>query len=537
MSYCLNPNCPNPENQPNSEHCQSCGSLLLLRDRYRVNKALAQGGFGATFLAQDVSLPGEPSCVIKQLRPAATAPEVLQMARRLFEREAKTLGKVGSHPQIPRLLDYFEDNEQFYLVQEYVSGLTLQQETRRSGPVSEAGIRQFLSEILPMLQYIHERQVIHRDIKPANLIRRSEDCQLVLIDFGAVKDQVTLTTTSQSEHTALTAFAVGTPGFAPPEQLALRPVYASDIYAVGVTCIYLMTGKSPKDLEYNSLTGEILWEHKVRLSDHLKDVLKKMLEGSVRHRYQSADEVLKALEMEPYLESLAKSMATQPSGNQKRLGNTKSVAAANPSSASDGASGKSFAEVAAAIRARRANSAEANNVPRGVTTYQGATKQTTATALKTPGSPGKKLNVARKLDTDSLLMAYVKGRRDFALHDLSVLDLQQVDLSGVNFRSAKLDRTNLQKANLCNSDFSQASLKRANLRDVNLSKAYLNHADLEGVDLRGADLSYADLNEANLKGVNLCGANLTGAKISQENLAQAKTNWMTVRPSGKRGLL
>jgi serine/threonine-protein kinase len=443
---------------------------------------------------------------------------------------------VGTHPQIPRLLDYFEDSEQFYLVQEYVSGLTLQQEIRRSGPVSEAGIKQFLSEILPMLQYIHERQVIHRDIKPANLIRRSEDCKLVLIDFGAVKDQVTQTTTSQSEHTALTAFAVGTPGFAPPEQLALRPVYASDIYAVGVTCIYLMTGKSPKDLEYNSLTGEILWEHKVQLSNHLKDVLKKMLEGSVRHRYQSADEVLKALEMEPYLESLAKSMATQPSGNQKRLGNTKSVAAANPSSPSDGASGKSFAEVAAAIRARRANSA-ATNVPGGVISHQGATKQIMATALKAPGSPGQKPNVVRKLDTDGLLMAYLKGRRDFALHDLSMLDLQQVDLSGVNFRSAKLDRTNLQKANLCSSDFSQASLKRANLRDVNLSKAYLNHADLEGVDLRGADLSYADLNEANLKGVNLCGANLTGAKISQENLAQAKTNWMTVRPSGKRGLL
>lgn len=531
MSYCLNPNCPNPQDQINSERCQSCGSQLLLRDRYRVNNALAQGGFGATFLAQDASLPGEPSCVIKQLRPVATAPQVMEMARKLFEREAKTLGKLGNHTQIPRLLDYFEDNEQFYLVQEYVSGLTLQQEIKRSGPFSEAGVKQFLSEITPVLQYIHTQQVIHRDIKPANLIRRSEDRKLVLIDFGAVKDQVTQTTTSQSEHTALTAFAVGTPGFAPPEQLAMRPVYASDIYAVGITCIYLLTGKSPKDLEYNSLTGEMLWEQKVQISAHFKEVLKKMLEGSVRHRYQSAGEVLKALEMEPYLESLAKNMATQPSGNQKRLGNIQSGTAANPNNPLGG--GKSFAEVAVAIRARRA--AEATNVQAGGMPGNQVATKTTAT-LKTPGSSGHKPSVPRKLDTDSLLIAYLKGRRDFALHDLSMLDLQQVDLSGVNFRSAKLDRTNLQKANLGNSDFSRASFKRANLREVNLSKAYLNHADLEGVDLRGADLSYADLNDANLKGVNLCGTNLTGAKVSEENLAQAKTNWMTVLPSGKRGL-
>ena len=534
MSYCLNPNCPHPENQASSQRCQSCGSVLLLRARYRVLKALAQGGFGATFLAQDASLPGEPSCVIKQLRPSANTPQVLQMARKLFEREAKTLGKVGSHPQVPRLLDYFEDTEQFYLVQEYISGLTLQQEIKRSGPVSEAGVKQFLSEMLSMLQYIHSQGVIHRDIKPANLIRRSEDCKLVLIDFGAVKDQVTQTTTSQSENTALTAFAVGTPGFAPPEQLALRPVYASDIYAVGVTCIYLMTGKSPKDLDYNSLTGEMLWEHKVHISDHLRQVLKKMLEGSVRHRYQSAGEVLKALDMEPYLDSLAKSMATQPSGGPPRLGNrTKSDFAGQPtSSPSGGPSGKSFASVAEAIRARRASSAGATNVQAGKTSH-GVTSSTT---LQTSSATGQKPKVARKLDAESLLMAYVKGRRDFALFDLSMLDLERAELSGVNFRSSKLDRTNLLKANLLNSDFTRASLKRTNLREVNLSKAYLNHADLEGADLRGADLSYADLNDANLRGVNLCGANLTGAKLSDEQLAQAKTNWMTVRPSGKRGL-
>ncbi|MCX7595945.1 MAG: serine/threonine protein kinase, partial [Fischerella sp.] len=319
MSYCLNPNCPNPDNLAYGQRCQSCGLQLLLRDRYRVIKALGQGGFGATFLASDQALPGEPSCVIKQLRPSGTAPHIIQMARELFEREAVTLGKIGNHPQLPRLLDYFEEREQFYLVEEYISGSTLQQEVKSTGVFSEAGVKQFLSEILPLLEYIHKHKVIHRDIKPANIIRRAQDSRLVLIDFGAVTNQVSQASANYSEHTALTAYAIGTPGFAPPEQMAMRPVYASDIYALGVTCIYLLTGKSPKDLAHNPTTGEMMWEDRVQVSNHLKDVLKKMLEVSVRNRYQTAEEVLRALEMEPYLESLSKSLISQPhSGTKER---------------------------------------------------------------------------------------------------------------------------------------------------------------------------------------------------------------------------
>ncbi|HEY9299469.1 MAG TPA: serine/threonine-protein kinase, partial [Phormidium sp.] len=315
MSHCLNPACPNPENPDHVEICQACGSELMLRDRYCVIKPLGQGGFGATFLATDQLLPGEPSCVIKQLRPTATAPHVFQMARELFEREARTLGQIGNHPQVPRLLDYFEDHQQFYLVQEYVSGDTLQREVKQNGPFSEEGVKQFLSEILPVLEYIHTQKVIHRDIKPANLIRRNEDRKLVLIDFGAVKNQVNQTT-NNSDQTALTAYAIGTPGFAPPEQMAMRPVYASDIYALGVTCIYLLAGKSPKDLDYNPSTGEMLWEKHVRMVNHLSDhfavVLRKMLEVSVRDRYQSANDVLRALDLEPYLDSLAQGMIASP---------------------------------------------------------------------------------------------------------------------------------------------------------------------------------------------------------------------------------
>ncbi|WP_250121867.1 serine/threonine-protein kinase [Chroococcidiopsis sp. CCMEE 29] len=528
MSYCLNPSCRRPENLTSNQQCHFCGSQLSkLRDRYCVTKALAQGGFGATFLAQDQGLPGEPICVIKQLRPPTNTPAILQMARELFAREARTLGKIGNHPQVPRLLDYFEDNQQFYLVQEYINGCTLQQEIKRSGPVSEVGAKQFLSEILAILQYIHERQVIHRDIKPANLIRRAEDGKLVLIDFGAVKNQVNQTQSNQPEPTTLTAYSIGTTGFAPPEQIAMRPVYASDIYAVGVTCIYLLTGKSPKEIDYNPLTGEMLWEAKVQVSKHLTAVLKKMLEASVRHRYQSAKEVLNALELEPYLDSMAKGMAAQPTTTRVGSNQTQTV--------SSGSKSPSVASVAEAIRARRDKSAAVSLQP-GSVRHPVGTSQPTAVGTAKTNISKQKLKAAQ-FDTDSLLNAYVNGRRDFALQELSSLNLQRKDLSGINFHASKLTKANLQGANLCNSDFGQASLNQANLRDANLSKAYMSHADLAGADMRGADLSYAYLNHANLRGANLCGANLTGVKVTDEQLAQAKTNWLTVRPNGKRGLL
>lgn len=545
MSYCLNPTCLNPENLAQSQRCQSCGSQLLLRDRYRVIEPLGQGGFGATFLANDQVLPGEPSCVIKQLRPSGTAPHILQMARELFEREAKTLGKIGNHPQIPRLLDYFEEQEQFYLVQEYISGSTLQQEVKQHGNYSEAGVKQFLSEIMPLLQYIHELKVIHRDIKPANLIRRDQDARMVLIDFGAVKNQVSQGA-NQSGQTALTAYAIGTPGFAPPEQMAMRPVYASDIYAVGVTCIYLLTGKTPKDLEYNPTTGEMMWEQMVHVSEHLSNVLRKMLEVSVRNRYRSAEEVLRALEIEPYLESLAKGLLVKSDTPVKEPPNNRLENSGilwhhpTPTPTSGTNTSASVAQVAAAIRARRAKAAEAAGLQAtGMHQKSAIAKSTTLPNSNSNGngSQTQTSKVERKLDTQGLLTAYLKGRRDFALHNLNLLNLSGADLSETNFHSAQLQKTNLQGANLQNSDFGRASLTRANLKDANLNKAYFNHTDLEGADLRGADLSYAYLSNANLRGANLCGANLTGAKVSDEQLALAKTNWMTVRPNGKRGLL
>ncbi|MFB2921428.1 serine/threonine-protein kinase [Aerosakkonema funiforme] len=536
MSYCLNPACPNPENPDLADVCQACGTNLRLRDRYRATKPLGQGGFGATFLALDEMLPGQPSCVIKQLRPTATAPHVLQMARELFEREAKTLGKIGNHPQVPRLLDYFEDQQQFYLVQEYVSGATLQREVKQNGPFSEEGVKQFLSELLPVLQYIHSHQVIHRDIKPANLIRRQQDKKLVLIDFGAVKNQVNQAASSASEQTALTAYAIGTPGFAPPEQMAMRPVYASDIYALGVTCIYLLTAKSPKDLDYNPSTGEMLWEKHIRVSPHFVEVLKKMLEVSVRHRYQSANEVLRALELEPYMDSLAQGLIAPPSAVSQPPPSKFGPISSGSAGASGGAAGSgSVSRAAMAIRARRTR-LEGPDINSGIAGNRSGMGRTGGNTVQSSGSAGNKSKVPRKLDAQEVQSSYNKGRRDFAQQNLSLLNLQKANLSEAIFHQARLNKTNLQGANLFHADFGRASLNYTILRDANLGRAYLSYADLEGADLRGADLSYAHLSNANLRGANLCGANLTGARITEEQLATAKTNWMTVRPSGKRGL-
>ena len=224
MSYCVNPNCANPNNEPFAINCASCGSILRLRNRYRASRPLGKGGFGATFLAADEGLPGFPSCVVKQLRPNTQSASVLKMARELFEREAFTLGKIGNHPQIPRLLDYFEEDSKFYLVQEFVDGETLKQEFERRGVFSEIDIRKILAEIFPALGFMHENGVIHRDIKPANIMRRKQDGQLVLIDFGAVSSQVNKPSADEDPSGLLTNFAIGTPGFAPPEQMAMRPV-------------------------------------------------------------------------------------------------------------------------------------------------------------------------------------------------------------------------------------------------------------------------------------------------------------------------
>jgi serine/threonine-protein kinase len=295
---------------------QLCGQETLFRDRYEVLRMIGRGGFGVTFLARDASLPGEPMCVIKQLCPKVSDPSALENARRRFEREAKTLGKLGSHSQIPRLLDYFIAEGEFYLVQEYIRGATLARLVRRSGCLSEAGVKRFLREMLPLLDYIHNQQVIHRDIKPQNIIRCQDDGRLVLIDFGAVKEQI-----AQAGDTSIkapTTHFIGTVGFAPPEQFYLRPVFASDLYSLGITCLYLLTGKAPLDFDSDRQTGELLWRDSLQLSDSFAKILGKMLKISLQERYRSARAILAALDNDSPHDNLSRYLLirNQPDRNE-----------------------------------------------------------------------------------------------------------------------------------------------------------------------------------------------------------------------------
>ena len=539
MSYCLNPSCPKPVNHPKAKLCKACGSKLLLRNRYHLVKGIGKGGFGATFLAADLSLPGKPLCVIKQLRPNTDNPNFLSMARELFEREAKTLGRIGNHPQIPRLLDYFEDREQFYLVQEFVKGNNLQQEVKKQGVFDEAKARQVLKEILIILRDIHAQKVIHRDIKPANIIRREIDGKLVLIDFGVVKNQVhTIAAGGNSNQTAFTAFAVGTPGFAPPEQLAMRPVYASDVYALGVTCMYLMTGKAPKNMDCDPVTGEIDWFKYVDVSESFTEIMSTMLEVAVKNRYKTAEEALGALDMEHHVDSLAESMI----GYAPVEENERTAFSRNRTSGSRRGSSRMSRRIGGRTTASRSsisahNRKSSSRSDRGRTSV-GRTRAYANNRKASSSSDGNSKDVIKKpvkINSLTLLKSYANGRRDFGLKDLSMQDLEKAELSDSKFHHARLIKVNFKNAELTSTNFTNADLRQTSFRNANLNRAFFTSANLEGADLRGADLSFTSFEGAKLKGTNLSGANLSNSDITPEQLDTAKTNWFTIFPNGRRG--
>ncbi|MEH1787578.1 MAG: CHASE2 domain-containing serine/threonine-protein kinase [Nostoc sp.] len=269
---------------------------LLLSGRYKISQTLGAGGFGRTYLAQDTQRPGNPICVVKKLMPARQDTRFLQVARRLFNSEAEILESLGKHHQIPELLAYFEDNQEFYLIQQYIEGHTLSEELPPVQNVqNESFVMQMLKEVLEVLEFVHQHRVIHRDIKPTNIIRCAEDNRLVLIDFGAVK----LMQPSSSEQTELATVAIGTRGYAPPEQFAGHPRLCSDIYALGMIAIQAITGIPPQELHPDPETGNVMWRQTVQVSEELGATLDKMVCYHFSDRYQSATAVLQDLKRFP----------------------------------------------------------------------------------------------------------------------------------------------------------------------------------------------------------------------------------------------
>jgi tetratricopeptide (TPR) repeat protein len=267
--------------------------MQTLGSRYQILQHLGGGGFGQTFLAVDLHLPGHPCCVVKRLQPRKTDAANLEAARRLFDAEAAALYVLGVHDQIPRLLAHFEENQQFYLAQEFVEGPLLKQEIQTGVQISESATIAVIEDILTTLCVVHGHQVIHRDIKPANLIRRQRDGKIVLIDFGAVK-QISCQSIQSPESENVTV-AVGSLGYMPNEQLAGHPCFSSDVYAVGILAIQALTGLDPQRIPKESRTGELMWQDAVMVKPQLAKVIDQMVRYDYRERFPTAQEALKAL--------------------------------------------------------------------------------------------------------------------------------------------------------------------------------------------------------------------------------------------------
>lgn len=276
----------------------------LLGGRYQVAEVLAKGGFGQTYIAKDIHRPGNPPCVVKHLQPTSINSRYLQNARRLFQTEAEILEKLGHHDQIPRLLAYFEENQEFYLVQEFIQGHILTAELQPGKRWSENQVYQLLQEILGILVFVHSHGAIHRDIKPDNIIRRVNDGKLVLVDFGSVKQAWTQVITANEQTNSIFAnhlsatIAIGTPGYMPTEQGRGKPQPNSDIYALGMIAIQALTGINPTQLLEESETGEIVWQHQANVSDAIASIITKMVRYNFRNRYQTATEALAAVGLE-----------------------------------------------------------------------------------------------------------------------------------------------------------------------------------------------------------------------------------------------
>ena len=266
----------------------------ILNNRYRVLQVLGRGGFGETFLAEDSFLPSKRHCVLKQLRSMSDNPQVYQIIQERFHREAAILEELGrASEQVPELYAYFEESGQFYLVQEWIAGQTLAEKVRSDGLFTEPHVRQLLDDILPVLGFIHGRGIIHRDIKPDNVILRHANGKPVLIDFGLVKEAMTKMELGNSniQQQYAQASIVGKYGYAPPEQIRLGQCYpCSDLYALGVCAVVLLTGKRPELLMDESLEWQ--WQSYVKISDNLTNILDKMLADKPKQRYQSAPDVL-----------------------------------------------------------------------------------------------------------------------------------------------------------------------------------------------------------------------------------------------------
>jgi serine/threonine protein kinase len=267
----------------------------ILGDRYKISEFLGGSVGRYTYLAENTARSYQSHCIIKQLTP----PKDDKEDKNRILRELKVLEKLGSYQRIPQLLDHFEIEEDFYLVQEYIEGQPLSQILRQRTCLTEGKVIILLKEVLTTLDFIHENRVIHRDIKPSNLIWQTdpdetESDRCFLIDFGGVKEIIKRKTNGTTSSSGLTK-SIGTKGYMSPEQMAGRPIFASDIYGLGITAIQALTGQSPQEFTSHPQTGAMIWPNEVTFDKKLVKILEKMTCLDLDKRYSSAKEVLKDL--------------------------------------------------------------------------------------------------------------------------------------------------------------------------------------------------------------------------------------------------
>jgi serine/threonine protein kinase, bacterial len=267
----------------------------LIAQRYRVLNDLGEGGFGKTYLVEDTQLPSRRHCVLKELILLETNPQIYELVKERFQREAVILERLGeNYSQIPKLYAYFCEEQRFYLVQEYIQGATLAQTIASQGVMSELDVRNVMLGILPVLNHIHRQGIIHRDIKPENIILRQINREPVLIDFGAVREMIK---TALHGETSAASIVVGTPGFMAGEQSIGRPVFSSDLYSLGLTAIYLLTGKLPQEFGTDPLTGRIMWQSFIpALSQDLAAILECAIQPNASDRFQTGAQMLAKLQ-------------------------------------------------------------------------------------------------------------------------------------------------------------------------------------------------------------------------------------------------
>lgn len=508
-----------------------------LNNRYQVIRLLSSGGFGETFLATDGYMPSNKPCVIKQLKPISNDTQTYQLVRERFQREAAIIEKLSELScQIPRLYAYFCESGKFFLVEEWVEGKTIADVVQQLGPLKQGAVIQILKSLLQILEQVHSQGIIHRDIKPENIILRQQDCQPVLLDFGAVKETMKLQAHTQSSARSI---AIGTPGFISLEQAAGYSVFATDLYQLGLTAIYILTGKMPPQLDRDLMTGEFRWRsHAPNLSEGLAAVIDRSIQPHPGDRFASARSMLAALNASSsHTVELAR-QSTATVENREITDNCPTVVShtalkgSSPTrhlnwySCCKNAIIATFVLGVPVILLFNLNKLESSKPNKPVP--QPDSKSSANSPDTTVQKNLKKLLATKKCRRCNLSRVNLSNA-NLSNADLTGANLSRTVLSSANLFQAKLQGSNLEKAklnraNLYGAKLNQADLEGADLSDTNFSRAYLSNANLGNTNLVNANLSMARLSFANLTGANLSNANLRNSYLKRANLFKAQLN-------------